>query len=1681
MKRIYLILTGLILSLASYAIGPITGTSVLCSGSSVTLSDSAYGGTWASSNTAVATIGATSGILSGIAAGTVTITYSLGASYVITTVTVNAAPAPISGTGGICQSASVTLTDATPGGAWYSSDTGTAGIDSSGTVTGITAGTATISYVTGSGCLATSIVTIFPAPTIITGGSNLCGGSTVVLSDGIAGGIWSSSNTSVATIGVSTGVIYGISAGNTVITYTTSCGIVTSPVTVNPIPPAVTGPATVCASGGVITLANTVPGGIWATASTSIATVGSLSGSVTGVSAGVSVITYLLGTGCMATRAVTVNPNLNAIAGSENICIGATTTLFDAVSGGTWSGSNAAIATVGPLSGIVTGVAQGSAVITYNVSGYCATHSSVYVYANPSVITGAVGVCAGATIILYDTTAGGAWSSSSPGIATAGSASGVVRGVSAGAATITYTLYSGCLATANITVNATPAAITGPANLCTGAVATLTDAAPGGIWGSAAPAVAAISSAGVVSGMLTGTAAISYTLATGCYAVKTETVYPSPSVIAGPSSACEGSVITLTDAVTGGTWSGSGLSVIIGSATGIVSAVTAGTATITYAIAGTCMATKAVTVNPVASISGLPVICTGVPNTYTASISGGGWSSAGSAITIGSLTGSVTGIAAGTAAVTYTLATGCMATKPVTVYNPPAAITGATAICAGHTAYLSDPTYGGLWSSSDVAIATAIAGTGVVTGISAGTVSIFYSLPSGCMAAVTLSVNPLPAPISGSVNGCAGATTILNDTTTGGYWSAAPAGIATIGAATGTVTGVSAGTAVITYTLPLTGCAITKTITINPATPAITGLPKVCEGSSITLADPAPAGAWASGNTAIATTGPATGVVTGVAAGTVAITYTLPTGCTAARTLTVNPVPLAITGTSHICLYSTTILNDATPGGIWASSSFGTTIGSATGLVSGIGVGSAIISYTIANGCAALFPFAVNPLPVSFTVLGGGNYCAGGPGERITLDGSSTGNMYQLYMGGVISGAPISGSGVPIDFGLITTPGTYTVIAEDFATGCTANMSSGAIITVNPLPSAYTVTGGGGYCAGGAGAAIHLTSSDIGVSYQLFNGGTAVSGSLLAGTGAPLYFGLHTAGYYTVTGANVHTGCSSNMAFGTTVTVIPDVVAYTTLSALPGDTVCAGTPVAFTAMPFNGGPVPHYQWRVNGVPIGTDSAGVTYTPSNFDVISVNLSSSATCATPTDTLTSRILTVNPYPGPITGNTHICQGATATLNDTTTGGTWASSDPSIALIATIGVSTGGITGIAAGNAVISYIPVTGCITTATLTVKPLPAITATAASAGCGGNYILTAGGALAYSWAPPTGLSCGTCAVTGLQPTGGATYFVTGTDTAGCADTASITINGNRISGYISFSGAVPDSNNTMVWLVQYNPADSSVISIDSTITCTDGGSPYYEFDGKPDGHYIVRSKLLYGNNEGGSGYLPTYGPSTPYWDSAAAIAHSGSFDTLHIGMLYGTVPAGQGTISGTVYTTSGIAAGIIVFLVDPSTNNTLTYTYTDSTGAYSFHSLGYTGYIVYPEEYAYYTTPSASVTLSGGTPAVTNVNFIQHIINKTITPLLTNGVNTLASAGGLTLYPNPTSGIVDIRWAGQYPGAAHIVVTDVLGQEAYTSVMDMGMYPGHARINLGDLKEGMYFITIKSQSLQYSTKIQVLK
>ena len=177
----------------------------------------------------------------------------------------------------------------------------------------VTAVTHTQGYNCGPG---TVIICILPDPGTITGITSLCGGDTTTLASGVTGGTWSSSNLPVATVGT-TGLVTGISAGTAIISYsvTNACGsyAATKTVTVNvPTAGTITGIDSVC-PGHTDTLSNTITGGVWSNFNGALATVGSSSGIVTGLTPGIDTIYYtVIISGCSAKAKIAVKVRTHA-------------------------------------------------------------------------------------------------------------------------------------------------------------------------------------------------------------------------------------------------------------------------------------------------------------------------------------------------------------------------------------------------------------------------------------------------------------------------------------------------------------------------------------------------------------------------------------------------------------------------------------------------------------------------------------------------------------------------------------------------------------------------------------------------------------------------------------------------------------------------------------------------------------------------------------------------------------------------------------------------------------------------------------------------------------------------------------------------------------------------------------------------------------------------------------------------------------------------------------------------------------------------------------------------------------------------------------------------------------------------------------------------------------------------
>ncbi len=1143
MKSLTSILVALFVSFASFAqVGAISGPTNICVGTPATFSDATSGGAWTTSNAGIASIGSSTGIAMGVTSGVVTLTYSVGVSFATYPITVNPMPAAISGPSVMCSGTTGSFSDITTGGTWSVVNTDVSVGAGTGIGIGISVGVDTIRYTLSTGCATSTTVTVVASPTVysVTGGGSYCAGGTGVViglsgsQTGVTYTLFNGGTIAATATGTGSSISFGLftAAGTYIVVanYGTACATTmsgTMTVSINPLPTVFT-----------------VTGGTTCTGSLVVGLNGSVSGCTYQLFRGATLVSAVSGTGSALSfgtqtttgtyTVVATNTSTGCVVNmSGSATIGASSTVYSVTGGGSYcaGGTGVAIGLSGSQSGASYQLYIGATTVGATVTGTGSaisfgliTAAGTYtVTANPgtgcsAAMSGSATVSINPLPTAFTITGGGSYCSSG---------SGVGIGLSGSQIGVNYQLYIG-------------------GSLIGSTVAGTGSAISFGLMTSAGTyTVTAVNTTTLCANVMSGSVTVTVVSTPAVYAVTGGGSYCSggTGVAIGLSNSQIGVSYQLYNGATlvGTAVSGTGSAITFGSITGA--------------------ATYTVTANPgtscAAAMSGSATVTITISPTIFAITGGGAYCAGGTGVLIG-LSGSQSGV-------TYQLYNG------VTAVGAPVAGTGivisfgpttgagiytvtanAGTACSANMSGSATITANPLPTAFTVTGGISCSGS-IVVGLSGSQSGVNYSLYHGAILVSTLPGTG--SAISYGLQTVAGSYTVtaINATTgctsnmTGGALvgtGSAPAIIAVTGGGsmcaggTGVPVGLAASATGISYQLYLSSTAvglqvmgIGSSLSFGPQTVAGTytviatnpssGCSSTMSGSAIVSVYPSPSVYTVTGGGSFCAGGP--GVAVGLSGSAVGVSYKL---------------------------YCSTALV-ATMSGTGSAISFG--LQTVTGTYTVVAMNTTTFCTANMSGSAII---AANPAPAAYTVIGGGGYCSGGPGVHINLSGSSTGVSYQLLRGGVAVGAPVAGTGSIIDFGLQTTAGTYTVVATIITTMCTANMTSSVTVAVNPLPTAFTVTGGGSYCSGGSGATIGLSGSQAGVNYQLRLAGIPVGGTV-SGTGAAISFGVQTAtGTYTVVATNISTTCASNMTGSVTISVSPLPTAYTVSG---GGTYCSGS------------------------------------------------------------------------------------------------------------------------------------------------------------------------------------------------------------------------------------------------------------------------------------------------------------------------------------------------------------------------------------------------------------------------------------------------------------------------------------------------------------------------------------------
>lgn len=1318
----------------------------------------------------------------GLCAGTYSVTVydKAGCDSILT---FNIGPTPTVSIAGssICAGGSVVLTAS--GGTAYSWSTGGTGSTISVAPTGSTTYTVTA---TNAGCptstatynvVVNSSLALTTTPTNVAcfGGSN--GSGLVNPSGGTAPYtyIWTNAQTTGTATGLGTGSYQvtvtdskGCSNISTV-TITQPTAITVTTTSIKPACGAITGSATVSATGGAGTYTYA-----WSPPGTSGTT-------ISGVSAGAYTVTVTDGNGCTKSDIITISnnpaPTINTLTGTPPLCNGGTNgTAATTASGGTgtltYAWSNAGNTTT------TSGLSAGTYVVTVTDANGCLAVSTVVitqptaVAATSSFVNSNCGKPDG-SVSVSPTGGTGAYTYIWSGAA-AGQTS-PATGLLAGSYTVTVSDANGCTTTTSATISTQSpgvASITPTSVKCSGgADGTASTSMSGGTPGFSYVWAPIGGTAQTATGLSAGTYSVTVTDLNGCTSTATASV-TQPTVVTASATAttaiCTAPTGTATVTGGGGTspyvylWDPNTSSQTTTTASGL----TAGIYTVTVTDFNGCSKTTTATVigtngAGTASVAVQSnVLCFGGTTGALTANMAGGTSPFTYAWTSSATTQTATGLIVGSYTVTITDKNGCQAVSSSSVTEP-------TPINASTT---STPATCGTSN-----------GTATVTGASGGTGTLTYAWPAAAANQTTTTATGLS---SGSyivtikdANNCTYTTTaIVNDLAPGTATASSPSGVLCNGGNTGSATVTVSGTTASSYlwnntqtTQTITGLiagSYSVTVTDNNGCQMISNVtitePTALTSSTTTTS--APCGTFT--GSATVTTGGGTGsptfawsnsgttpTISGIAPGVYTVTITDGNGCTTSTTANVSNSPApTITSLTALTLKcngdkNATATVVATGGNgtltyAWSGSP------SVTTTATGLGAGTYNVSVTDAGGCTVVSNVTITePTAITGTINTTSTTCGSANGSVTVSPVGGTGTFTYVW-----AGAGAAGQTTASVTGL--SAGTYTVTATD-ANGCTSSASA----TVNNLngPVAVAATLSDVTCNGKNNGSASVSNPS--------NGGTPPFTYAWSGSGGNSTTATGLApGTYIVTVTDFN-GCTS-----TSTAAITEPTAITSATSVI-DATC-GISNGSATVTYGGG-------------TGTSTLIWSTTPAQTTATITGLSVGAYNVTITDAngcTKTDVAAVSNNPSPtitsLTATTLLCNGGNnGTATVAATGGTgtltysWSNS-------ATAGTTS--TSGLAAGIYVVTVTDAGGCAAVSTVTITdPAPIVlSATTTNAICNtsngsatASVVSGGSGTTTYLW-DVSAASQTTALATGLAA---GTYTVVVTDGNGCTSSTTATV------------------------------------------------------------------------------------------------------------------------------------------------------------------------------------------------------------------------------------------------------------------------------------------------------------------
>lgn len=347
----------------------------------------------------------------------------------------------------------------------------------------------------------------------------------------------------------------------------------------------------------------------------------------------------------------------------------------------------------------------------------------------------------------------------------------------------------------------------------------------------------------------------------------------------------------------------------------------------------------------------------------------------------------------------------------------------------------------------------------------------------------------------------------------------------------------------------------------------------------------------------------------------------------------------------------------------------------------------------------------------------------------------------------------------------------------------------------------------------------------------------------------------------------------------------------------------------------------------------------------------------------------------------------------------------------------------------------------------------------------------------YIWSGPSG-SSPTQSVS-LSPDSTELWGVTMMDGFGCNSSAfSVYVNvmpSTDIHGHVTYSGGDVTDGTAVAY--EFKPY---LIHFDTIQISPLDGSGYYHFSAIDHADYIVK---VFPNTATYPTLIPTYYGNTFLWDSAIVFSHACFVnDTLDIAVEEELIiPTGPGLLGGRIVEGVGFERlegdpipGIDVKLGRNPGGALITSTQTNTNGDYVFPNLPLSGpgesYVVYADIPGIGRDSSYNVVLDVTNPVYDSLNYL--VDSSTVYILETSGTGVADATSlnnALSVYPNPTNGMVNIKYALSRNSRMSLGIYNVLGVRI-AELVNTEQQPGNYKYTFNsrnyNLGAGVYFISL---------------